>query len=255
MTDDWHGAAPCRDADPYGDQDLVALYDEDNPGGADHDYYRALADDLDARTIVDLGCGTGLLTRTFVGQGRTVLGIDPSRTMLHWARRQPGAESVTWVLGDASELPTDETVDLIVCTGNAIMHLTAEAPADAARRAVRALRAGGMLAFESRNPARREWEQWTPEATLGERDIPLGRLREWLEVTEVRDGRVTFDAHNVLPDGRDRVYRSVLHFRSAEAFVNALREAGFAEVRVDGGWRSEPVTPDSRLLVIRAERG
>ena len=49
--------------DPYRDADLVELYDLDNPGGDDHAYYRALADQIDARTIVDLGCGTGLLTR------------------------------------------------------------------------------------------------------------------------------------------------------------------------------------------------
>lgn len=50
--------------DPYRDADLVALYDLDNPGGDDHAYYRALADEVDARLIVDLGCGTGLLTRS-----------------------------------------------------------------------------------------------------------------------------------------------------------------------------------------------
>jgi hypothetical protein len=43
--------------DPFRDPDLVELYDLDNPGGADHDYYRALADDLGARVIVDLGYG------------------------------------------------------------------------------------------------------------------------------------------------------------------------------------------------------
>lgn len=49
--------------DPYGDTDLVALYDVDNPDGVDHDYYRALAETLNARRIIDLGCGTGLLAR------------------------------------------------------------------------------------------------------------------------------------------------------------------------------------------------
>jgi 2-polyprenyl-3-methyl-5-hydroxy-6-metoxy-1,4-benzoquinol methylase len=81
--------------DPYRDAELVELYDVDNPGGADHAYYRALADDIEAHSIIDLGCGTGLLTRSFVRPGRRVLGVDPSATMLDHARRQPGAESVT----------------------------------------------------------------------------------------------------------------------------------------------------------------
>jgi SAM-dependent methyltransferase len=249
MMDDWSDAA-----DPYRDADLVTFYDADNPAGPDHDYYRALAAETGAQKIVDLGCGTGLLTRTLAGPGRRVVGIDPSRAMLDWARRQPGADAVTWVLGDASMLPIDGTVDLIVCTGNAIMHLAPDEVREAARRAAGALRPGGTIAFESRNPEHREWEQWTPEATLGERNTALGRLREWLEVTEVRDdGRVTFDAHNLLADGPDRVYRSVLHFRDPAIFDRVLRDAGFVRIGIDGGWRGERVTGDSRLLVVRAE--
>ena len=48
--------------DLYGDEDLVALYETDNPAGRDHEYYRSLADRLGAGKIIDLGCGTGLLT-------------------------------------------------------------------------------------------------------------------------------------------------------------------------------------------------
>ena len=63
--------------DPYRDAELVELYDLDNPGGEDHAYYPALADAIDARSILDLGCGTGLLTRSLAGPGRTVIGVDP----------------------------------------------------------------------------------------------------------------------------------------------------------------------------------
>ena len=46
------------------DPRIVDLYDLDNPDGPDHDFYRALADSRDARSILDLGCGTGILTVT-----------------------------------------------------------------------------------------------------------------------------------------------------------------------------------------------
>ncbi|MFC7243094.1 class I SAM-dependent methyltransferase [Catellatospora aurea] len=240
--------------DPYRDVELVQLYDLDNPGGEDHDYYRALADELGARSVIDLGCGTGLLTRSLVRPGRTVLGVDPSRTMLDFARSQPGAEAVTWVFGDATALSPTGTADLAVCTGNAIMHLAPdELPATLSALA-RALRAGGVFAFEARNPAYREWERWSPAATYAERITPVGRLREWLDVTEAEDGRVTFDAHNVFPDGEDRVYTSVLHFRSSERFRQALESAGFTDVVCDGDWRGGPVEDGSRLFVFRARR-
>jgi SAM-dependent methyltransferase len=110
--------------DPYRDAALVELYDLDNPGGDDHAYYRALADEIDAGSIIDLGCGTGLLTRALAGERRTVIGVDPSRTMLDYARRQPGSGSVIWIHGDASALRHDGNADLAICTDNAIMHVS-----------------------------------------------------------------------------------------------------------------------------------
>jgi hypothetical protein len=40
---------------------LVALYDIENTRGADTDFHLYLAADLDARTILDRGCGAGAL--------------------------------------------------------------------------------------------------------------------------------------------------------------------------------------------------
>ncbi|MBC7763366.1 MAG: class I SAM-dependent methyltransferase, partial [Candidatus Saccharibacteria bacterium] len=70
------------------DARLVELYDTDNPGGPDHDFYRQVADEIDARTILDLGCGTGMLTASFARAGRRVVGIDPSPNMLAYATKR-----------------------------------------------------------------------------------------------------------------------------------------------------------------------
>jgi SAM-dependent methyltransferase len=240
--------------DPYRDAELVGLYDLDNPAGEDHAYYRALADEVEASSIVDLGCGTGLLTRSLARAERTVIGVDPSRTMLDYARRQPGSGSVVWIHGDASVLPPDGTVDLAVCTGNAIMHVSPEELPSTLGSLAAALRPGATLSFDSRNPVYRSWERWTPEATYTERDTPVGHLREWLDVTDVREGRVVFDAHNVFPDGKDRVYRSVLFFRTAEEFERELDLAGFKDVTWAGDWHGAPIEERSPFFVLRARR-
>lgn len=239
-------------ADPYGDPDLVAIYDVDNPAGMDHEYYRTVADTLEARRIVDLGCGTGLLTRTLVKPGRVVTGIDPSITMLNWARAQPGAEHVSWVQGDATAIAPTGNIDLVVCTGNAIMHLDQDELGTALSHIRKALRPGGTMSFESRNPVLREWERWTREATRDERETALGRLTQWIDVTDVTDERVTFEAHNVLPSGEHRVYTNILYFRDVDAFQTALRGAGFQEVEVFGGWRGEEVSQRAGVHVYQS---
>jgi SAM-dependent methyltransferase len=240
--------------DPYRDADLVELYDLDNPDGEDHAYFRLLADEIDARSIVDLGCGTGLLTRSLAGPERTVIGVDPSRTMLDYARRQPGSESVTWIHGHASALTPTGTADLAICTGNAIMHIGPDELPSTLTSLAEALRSGGRLSFESRNPAYREWERWTPEATYSERVTRVGHLREWLDVTDVHEGRVVFDAHNVFPNGEDRVYTTILFFRTAEEFHRELGSAGFTDITWTGDWHGAPAEDRSRILVFRARR-
>jgi SAM-dependent methyltransferase len=240
--------------DPYRDRELVRLYDLDNPGGPDHAYYRRLADTMAARSIIDLGCGTGLLTRSLARPGRTVIGVDPSPTMLDYARRQPGSESVTWLEGDASALAPDGSSDLAVCTGNAIMHIGPEALPATLISLAAALRPGGTVSFESRNPACRAWEGWTPAATYCERDTPVGQLREWLDVTDITGQRVVFDAHNVFPDGEDRVYTSILYFRTEQEFRRELDLAGFTDVTCAGGWNGGPAQVRSPLLIIQARR-
>src|SRR5215469_130075 len=240
--------------DPYRDADLVELYEVDNPAGEDHAYYRALADATDAHSIVDLGCGTGLLTRSLAGAGRTVIGVDPSLTMLEYARSQPGSECVTWIHGDASVLAPDGAHDLAICSGNAIMHVSPEELPSTLRSLAAALRSGATLSFDSRNPAYREWERWTPAATYGERVTSAGYLREWLAVTDVGQGHVVFDAHNVFPDGRDRVYTSTLFFRTADEFRRELNLAGFTDIAFAGGWDGSAAHDMSRFYVFRARR-
>ncbi|BDA63834.1 class I SAM-dependent methyltransferase [Actinomyces capricornis] len=155
---------------PDYDPRIVDLYDQDNPDGPDHDYYRALADRVDARDILDLGCGTGILTVTLAAPGRRVVGADPSTAMLDHARRRPGAAAVTWVEGDSRALACGrhERFDLMILTGNAAQHI----PDPEWQRTLHDLRHscrdGAVLAFETRNPAARAWIGWAgPSPDVG----------------------------------------------------------------------------------------
>lgn len=151
---------------PFDNELLVAIYDHDNPDGADHNFYRHLAHTTEAQGIADIGCGTGILTVTLVGQGRAVTGIDPSATMLAYARARPGSGQVTWVEGTSSALEVCAS-DLVLMTGNVAMHIIGEDWQHTLQDIAEALTAGGTLAFEVRNPLARAWEQWPVEGQSG----------------------------------------------------------------------------------------
>jgi SAM-dependent methyltransferase len=221
----------------YLDPRLAALYDIENTRGADTDFYLRLAADLGARKILDLGCGTGLLTRELAVDGRQVVGVDPAPAMLAVARQQPGAERVQWVEGDASVLETP-AADLVVMTGNVAQVFLEDAEWVATLRAIHAaLRPGGHLAFESRNPDARAWEGWNREATYERIDSPNGAMACWLELVSVENGRVRIEGHNVFTaTGEIVVASSELRFRSLAALKDSLTNGGFSVEHVYGDW-------------------
>ncbi|MCU0493360.1 MAG: class I SAM-dependent methyltransferase [Chloroflexaceae bacterium] len=238
----------------YVEPRLVELYDRANPRGADTDFYLGLAAELQAQTIVDLGFGTGLLTRELAAAGRRVIGVDPSPAMLAYARRKPGAERVAWVEGDSSALGTP-AADLAMMTGNvAQVFLTDDEWATTLRHMHQALRPGGYLAFESRNPAARAWEQWNRETTYEKSYTPFGVVEEWLELVHVGDGRVRFEAYNVFDTGETLVVPSELRFRTLEEITRSLTSTGFSVAHVYGDWQRGPFVDTSRLMVVVARR-
>ncbi len=70
-------------------------------------------------TIVDVGCGTGNLTRELLNKlspnGR-IIAIDISNEMVQRAREKVSDPRVEWNVGDATRMPiADHSVDRIIC--------------------------------------------------------------------------------------------------------------------------------------------
>src|SRR3954468_15015641 len=81
---------------------LAQLYDPLDPDRSDLDVYAAIVDELGARSILDVGCGTGTFALLLAARGLDVTGVDPAVASLDVARGKPGADAVRWVHGDAS---------------------------------------------------------------------------------------------------------------------------------------------------------
>jgi SAM-dependent methyltransferase len=239
----------------YVDPRLVALYDLENPRGPDTDFYLRLAAELKAHRIIDLGCGTGLLTRELATNGRQVTGIDPAPAMLEVARSKAGAERVEWIEGDASALGTSQA-DLVVMTGNVAQVFLEEEEWLATLKAIHAaLCPGGYLAFESRNPDDHAWEGWNREASYQQFDSPNGPMESWLELVRVGDGRVRFEGHNLFTNtGEEVVVSSELRFRSLTELTSSLLKTGFTVEHLYGDWQAGALLSTSRIMLFVARR-
>ena len=119
----------------------------------------------------------------------------------------------------------------------------------------RGLRAGGTLAFETRNPAARGWERWTRDKTLRVTSGDDGDHEFWHETVAVDLPRVTYATYvRGLGTGEESTDEETLAFRE-EATVRADLEAwGFVVEQIRGDWDGRPVTDASPELIVVATR-
>ena len=250
----------------FADPRLASVYDAFDGGREDLDFYLALADEVGARTVVDVGCGTGSLAVRLAASGRTVVGVDPAEASLDVARGKPGADKVSWVHGDATVLPSlGLGADLAVMTGNvAQVFVTDEAWAETLRAIGSALRPGGRLAFETRRPERRAWEGWAADTEPFTLDVPgVGVVERRLAVTAVELPLVSFrytyrfasdgDVGGGGSGGGSSVVTSdsTLRFRSRDEVESSLAACGLRVLDV----RDAPDRPGLEFMFVAERSG
>ena len=227
---------------------LAELYDPLDPDRRDLDAYAAMAGEFGARTVLDIGCGTGTFACLLAGRGLEVTAADPAAASLEVARRKPGAGRVRWVHAEATALPRVQA-DLATMTGNvAQVFVTDEEWAAVLGAVHEALRPGGRLVFESRDPAQQAWLGWNRDQTYRRAVIPdAGPVRTWEDLTRVEGSLVSFRTTFVFGgDGAVLTSDSTLRFRGRGELADSLTAAGLVVDEV----RDAPDRPGLEFVFI-----
>lgn len=102
--------------------------------------------DLAGRDVLDLGCGTGRISRHLVGRGARVVGVDFAEKAIAIARRLTAGDNPRYEVGSMFALEGEARYDAIVSWGSvAIACRDAAELADVAARLHRLLRPEGKL--------------------------------------------------------------------------------------------------------------
>jgi SAM-dependent methyltransferase len=242
----------------FGEPRLVAVYDTLNgyAPGTQPDFYLELARDLKAATVVEIGCGTGLIAGRFVRAGFTVIGLEPSELMLQVARRRPEASGARWIHGTVAALDVQDA-DLAFMAGHVPQFFLTDQSWHQALTAIHgAIRPGGRLAFETRNPDARAWAAWTPDQTRRiVVDPACGEIETWTEVQDLGDSIVVTVQHYRFTATQDELTaQTALRFRTAQEIDRSLLQAGFVTEHVYGGWDRRPFTGEDDEIVVVASR-
>ena len=240
----------------FSEPHLAALYDPQF-GREDRDDFRFyLPLIMAAGAVLDVGCGTGALLHWARESGHTgrLTGLDPAEGMLDIARERTDTE---WVQGDLGAVAWDREFDLAVMTGHAFQVLVEDQQIRASLAAVHsALAPGGRFAFETRNPAARAWELWTPEHGAEFVDGDGNHVRRAVQAETPVDGDIVRFTATYSSAGRteSETSHSTLRFLSADRLLEFLGGAGFVVEEQFGDWDRSPVGDESPEIITIARR-
>ncbi|QIK71921.1 class I SAM-dependent methyltransferase [Propioniciclava coleopterorum] len=223
---------------------MAALYDPLDTDRSDLDMYRAVLDERDWASLLDVGSGTGVFALAEAARGKEVTAVEPAAASLAVARAKPGADAVTWVLGTAEDLPP-LAVAAATMTANVAMVFADDGAWLATLGAVRAaLAPGGRFVFDVRDVAARAWETWAEPPT--EYDAAHeGTVVSSCDV-EVDLPLVHYSDTTTFADGETIASRCTLRYRDADEIVADLRAAGFEQIEA----RDHPYRPGSGWLFV-----
>jgi 2-polyprenyl-3-methyl-5-hydroxy-6-metoxy-1,4-benzoquinol methylase len=110
------------------------------------DQLDAYLPEMTGRTILELGCGTGRISRHLAGRGAIVHGMDFSAKSIEMARRLTSGSNPTYERRSVFEIDDDQRFDAIVSVGVVMIACKSRAELlDVLHRVHRALKPGGTL--------------------------------------------------------------------------------------------------------------
>ncbi|GAA2627543.1 hypothetical protein GCM10010411_75870 [Actinomadura fulvescens] len=189
---------------------------------------------LQGASVLDLACGTGILSRVLADHGATVVGVDASQDMIHQARASTGATAgdLKYLLHDIATMPHLGTFDAITA-GWLLNHApTRDHLNGLCHRVAEHLGPGRRFVATLLNP------HYDPTRPLDDRYGAIPHLPSTLS-----DG----DAYTVTLH-LDHALHLTNYFWSDSTCRQALRHAGFAHVNV------RPWRPNADGIRILGER-
>lgn len=209
--------------------------------------------------VLDLGCGTGKLTRLLAGKGYDMIGVDLSEEMLEIAMEHQAIEGgeILYLLQDMREFELYGTVGAVVSICDSVNYLTEyEELVQVFALVNNYLDPGGVFVFDLNTP-------YKYREILGEQTIAENRAEGsfiWENYFDEEDGVNEYDLTLFIreEDGRFQKFEETHYQRSYTLgeVQQAILEAGMEFVTAYDAFTKEPPKEDSeRIYIVAKEKG
>ena len=231
---------------------ILPYFEREIAARRDLPFWEALARRWKPRRILEIGCGTGRVTRA-LSKAAPAVGIDISFDLLRRARAASSGKRAVYLAADLRSVAFAPGFDLIVAANDPLCHLSGEGHRRLALAAVaRQLRPGGRFVLDAL--VRKEKRAVTIERRISDR---LGELlvREEWEPAGMRDlWRATFTYRDAGRRGKASETRASFLARAWDpaALRDVFRSGGLEVEKTWGSFSRQPYSPRSRNLIVVA---
>ena len=240
---------------------LAASYDRltnDVDYEATVEFYKQILEreGLKPRTVLDLACGTGSVTKILAEMGFSVTGVDMSEEMLTEAfmKVQDLPNPPRFICQKLQELYVPRGVDLAVCALDSLDYITnPDDCAEAIRRTYKALNPGGIFIFDVNTPEK--LRAMDDQIFLDEDDDVYCVWRgEFDEDTNICT--YAMDLFQRSGDVWQRSYEEHCEYAySQQQLMTYLKTAGFTRIEVYGDRKFEAPGAGEQRMYFKARKG
>ncbi len=208
--------------------------------------------------VLDLCCGTGIVTVPLADAGLDVVGVDISAAMLETAQAKTKGDNPSFVLGDALEFTTTQRFGLVLMTGNAFQCFLSEIKIAALLANVcKWLRPGGKFIFDTRLPEGYDFTLDDDFQLWSEYQDAAGNpVRFFVKQAafDAEHGVLHYEMQDVFADGTVKPSSETLKFTPLPRLLELLQGAGLEVTSRYQNWQLEPFEKGSAAVVLEARK-
>lgn len=235
----------------YTDSRLANIYDLENSWADDNDFFLSLANQKWMK-ILDLGCGTWLLTYAFAENWHIVTWLDPAKAMIDIAKKRDINNKVNWIIDLAQNYELESWFDLIVMTGHTFQTiLEDESILKVFNLVKKSLSKDWFFVFESRNP-NIDWKE-----RFSNRPETIKKLWDWEVIIStdsvvVNNDKISFKHHYKFLD-TTLTSESTLRFMTKDKIKNMLEQVWLKVIEVYGDWKGGSFNSNSLEMIFKVQ--